>query len=65
MLDESDAIRLWQQLICGKNLSFQTLAKAELLVEELPPESPLRLRFTAEINELRDLNQSSRPKRRR
>ncbi len=65
MLDEYAATRLWQQLFRGETVTAQTLAEAELLVEELPAESPLRLRFATEINELRNMNLSPRPKRRR
>jgi hypothetical protein len=63
MMDERDATLLWQQLFRGRIVSSQTLAKAELLVDELPSESPLRLRFTAEINELRNMEHPSRSKK--
>lgn len=56
MLDEHDANRLWQQLFRGQSITSQTLAKAEAVVNELNPESPLRLRLATELEEIRKLH---------
>jgi hypothetical protein len=42
-------------LLKGGNCDHETLAKAELLLEQLRPENPLRHRLTGELNELRKL----------
>lgn len=57
MLDERDATRLWLQLFRGQTITAQTLEEAESLVEALSPESPLRLRFSKELEEIRKLHQ--------
>lgn len=56
MLDERDATRLWQQLFRGQAITSQTLAKAASVVDELNPESPLRLRLATELEEIRKLH---------
>jgi len=43
----------WQNLFNGESITKETLARAEELVEELRPESPLRFRLTAELDEIR------------
>jgi hypothetical protein len=63
MLTESDTTRLWGKLFHGQAITSRLLAEAEQLVSELPSESPLRLRFATEINELRDRDSPSRSKR--
>ena len=65
MLNEHDATRLWQQLFRGQEITSQTLTEAESLLNKLSPESPLRLRFSTELDEIRGLHQESPPKRRR
>ena len=65
MLYERDVTRLWQQLFHDQTVTSQTLAKAESLVDELHPESPLRLRLSTELEDIRDLHQGQRPKRSR
>ena len=57
MMNESDATRLWQKLFGGQEITAQSFAKAETLLEELNPESPLRLRFSTELAEIRKLQQ--------
>jgi len=56
MLDERDATRLWQQLFRGQTITSQTLVEAESVVNELSPESPLRLRLSTELEEIRELH---------
>lgn len=65
MLDERDVTRLWHQLFRGQMVTSETLTEAEQLVNALPAESPLRLRLSTELEEIRGLHQESRPKKRR
>ena len=55
MLTEREVARSWGRLLKGGNCDHETLAKAELLLEQLRPENPLRHRLTGELNELRKL----------
>lgn len=55
MLDEHDASRLWQQLFRGQTITSLTLSEAEMLLEHMSPESPLRLRYATELKEIRSL----------
>jgi hypothetical protein len=59
MLNERDATRLWQRLFRGQTITSSTLAEAESLVNQLNPESPLRLRFSTELEEIRTLHQET------
>ncbi len=54
MLNEQDATRMWHKLFRGQAITSLTLSKAEALVEQLNLESPLRLRFSAELAEIRN-----------
>jgi len=56
MLDERDATRLWQQLFRGQEITSQTLVEAASVIDELSPESPLRLRLATELEEIRKLH---------
>jgi len=53
LLTENQINQSWRRLFRGGELSDQTLQKAEALLEELRPESPLRHRLQAELDELR------------
>lgn len=53
MLTEQEVTRSWARLVKGE-LNEQTLAKAEALLDELRPESPLRHRLGTELDELRE-----------
>lgn len=53
MLTEQEVSRSWMRLLQGEKTS-ETFAKAETLLDELRPESPLRHRLTAELDELRE-----------
>ena len=55
MLTEQEVARSWQKLYKGE-INSETLAKAELLLEELRAESPLRHRLSIELSELRELS---------
>ncbi len=56
MLDESDARRLWQQLFRGQPVTALTLAEAESVLDDMNPESPLRLRLSTELGEIRAMH---------
>jgi hypothetical protein len=53
LLTEKEIARAWGILFRGAARADETLAKAERLLEELRPESPLRHRLSAELEELR------------
>jgi hypothetical protein len=55
MRRENDVSLMWRQLFHGTNISSETVAKAEALLEELNPESPLRHRLAGELGEIRNL----------
>ena len=54
MLTEQEVSRSWARLFKGEKTS-ETFAKAEVLLDELRPESPLRHRLSIELEELREL----------
>ena len=56
MLTESQVERSFRQLINAHGLVTETFDKAEELLEELRPESPLRHRLGSELDELRDIS---------
>jgi hypothetical protein len=53
LLTEQQIARSWRKLFAGSEVNHETLDKAEALLEELRPESPLRHRLGAELRELR------------
>ena len=53
MLTEKEVARSWARLFKGERTS-ETFSKAEVLLEELRPESPLRHRLSVELDELRE-----------
>ena len=55
MLTEQEVARSWSQLF-RREVSEEALTRAEDLIEELRPESPLRLRLTRELVELREMS---------
>jgi hypothetical protein len=61
MLGDHDATRMWQQLFRGQAVTSLTLTEAESLLSKLSPESPLRLRFSTELAEIRGLYQGTSP----
>ena len=56
VLTESQVERSFRQLISAHGLVTETFDKAEELLEELRPESPLRHRLGSELEELRDIS---------
>jgi hypothetical protein len=59
LLTEAEVQRSYSQLIYRRDIDEATFDEAELLVEELRPESPLRLRLLRELEELRQLRRQA------
>jgi hypothetical protein len=55
LLTEKEVSTSWRNLFKGRELNDELLDKAEALLEELRPESPLRHRLSGELAELRKL----------
>ena len=53
LLTEQQISRSWRKLFSTSPLDEQTFEKAEALLDELRPESPLRHRLGNELEELR------------
>lgn len=53
MLTEQEVSRTWRKLFTRPVLNEEVFTKAEALIEELRPESPLRHRLGTELEELR------------
>ncbi len=56
LLTEQEVARSWQRLFSSPPITAETLDKAEALLEELRPESPLFHRLNTELCEVRKLN---------
>jgi len=54
LLTEQEISRSWRSLFRNKGVTEETFAQAERLLDELRPESPLRHRLEAELDELRE-----------
>jgi len=46
----------WRSLFEGRAVTNESLAAAEELLEELSPESPLRVRYSIELRDIRKLH---------
>ena len=55
MLTESQVQKSFRNLVDKGELTEESLEKAESLLDDLRPESPLRHRLTMELDELRKL----------
>jgi len=55
LLTEQEISRSWRNLFRTQPVNDDTLNKAEALLDELRPESPLRHRLGVELDELRKL----------
>ncbi|MCX7426512.1 MAG: hypothetical protein NTW96_12930 [Planctomycetia bacterium] len=55
MLTEQEISRSWAKLLARGNCNDESLDKAEVLLDELRPESPLRRRLAKELIELRQM----------
>jgi hypothetical protein len=56
LLTESEVSRSWSKLFKGSEFSETCFERAETLLDELRPTSPLRHRLMAELDELRQLH---------
>jgi hypothetical protein len=54
-LDERDVTNAWRNLFQGKEITNDSLAKAEALLEDLSGESPLHIRLATELKEIQKL----------
>ena len=55
MLTESEVQQSYRQLVYRNNIDKTAIDRAENLLDELRPESPLRIRLWKELQELRKL----------
>lgn len=53
MLTEKEVSRSWSRMFAGSEIELATFERAEQLLDELRPESPLRHRLMMELEELR------------
>lgn len=53
MLTESEVSRSWSRMFAAGEIELATFDRAEQLLDELRPESPLRHRLMMELEELR------------
>jgi hypothetical protein len=56
LLTEQEVARSWSQLFKTKKIELVAFDRAEQLLDELRAESPLRLRLTVELEELRRIH---------
>jgi len=59
LLTEAQVQRSFQKLFCSSEIDPESFEKAEELLEELRPESPLRYRLGTELEELRKISAAS------
>ena len=55
MLTENEIQRTWRALFRDQEINEEMFTRAEALLEELRPESPLRHRLDGELTELRKM----------
>ena len=55
MLTENEIQRTWRALFRDQEINEEIFTRAEALLEELRPESPLRHRLDGELTELRKI----------
>jgi hypothetical protein len=58
LLTEQEVSHSWSQVFKGSKFESDAFDRAEHLLEELRPESPLRHRLTHELEELRNIHNS-------
>lgn len=56
MLTEQEVSRTWSQVFKTGKIELESFDRAEQLLDELRPESPLRHRLTLELEELRSIH---------
>jgi hypothetical protein len=59
-VDERDVINSWRYLFQGKEVTTDSLAKAEALLDSLSGESPLHLRLAKELEDLQKLRRKKK-----
>ena len=59
MLTEAEVQRSFRKLFKNNEITPDLIERAESLLDELRPESPLRHRLSSELEELRQLAQSA------
>jgi hypothetical protein len=52
-MDELRVLNSWRHIFASDGVNEASLAKAEVLLEDLPGESPLLLRLAGELEELK------------
>jgi len=55
MLSEQTIVNRWSKLFKGGRITSGAIRSAEEMIDQLPPESPLRIRLNGELRELRKL----------
>ena len=60
MLTEHEVARSWSQIFKSGKIEPASFDRAEQLLDELRPESPLRHRLTMELEELRTIHSRRR-----
>jgi hypothetical protein len=58
-LNERDVTTQWRRLFDGQSITDASLDKAEKLLDSMNPESPLRMRLAAELEEMRQLGKQN------
>jgi hypothetical protein len=61
-MDERDLLIAWRNIFQADGVNEESLAKAEVLLEESSGESPLHLRLATELEELKKRQVSTRRK---
>lgn len=56
LLTEQEVSRSWRQIFKSDKIEAASFERAEQLLDELRPESPLRHRLTMELEELRSIH---------
>ena len=60
MRDQKDITLEWRETFKDGNLNKKTFDRAQKLLDELSVESPLRVRFENEVNELRKIEKNAK-----
>lgn len=60
VLDERDVTNSWRMLFVGKEVTGESLAKAEALLDGMTGESPLHARLAKELDDIRKLQKKKK-----
>ena len=58
-MNDREVVMLWRKLFRGQTVTGETILRAEALLNELRPESPLRTRLSRELSEVVRLHSDS------